>query len=137
MGTTIYMNGDLGVSQSSNNDTLIAIIDKNLNTKWIISIDTSNTSDMFIRTISQENTVFCMTLNSNVVSCLFTLNYTTGEFIKSKWHQHRSNSAAWFNILAIEEIKMLCIDGDKLIIFIPIRIGNSKLMFCKFVFLIL
>ena len=33
MGTTIYMNGDLGVSQSSNNDTLIAIIDKNLNTK--------------------------------------------------------------------------------------------------------
>ena len=35
-GTTRYMNGVLGVSQNSYNDTLITIIDINLNTKCYI-----------------------------------------------------------------------------------------------------
>ena len=131
-GTTRYMNGVLGVSQNSYNDTLITIIDINLNTKWIVSIDTNNTNDMLISTISDENIVYSMTLNSDIVSCLFTLNYTTGEFIKSKWYQHYSNDVVWLSIYVIEEIKMLSIDDDNLIIFLPIRVDYSKLMFCKF-----
>ena len=131
MGTSIYLDGDLGVSQSSSNDTLIAIIDTNLNTKWIVSIDTNNTNDMLISSIFIENTIYCMTLNSDVASCLFTLNYTTGELIKSKWYQHYSNDVTFVNIIVIKEVKILCIDDDKLIILIPIIIGYSKLMFCK------
>ena len=83
-GTTSYMNGVLGISKNSLDDTIIIQTDDNLNTKWIVSVDINNTYDLFISSISDDNTTYCMSINSNFISCLFTLNYFTGKLINSK-----------------------------------------------------
>ena len=59
-GTTSYMNGVLGISKNSVDDSIIIQTDDNLNTKWIVSVDINNTYDLFISSISDENTTYCM-----------------------------------------------------------------------------
>ena len=67
-GTTSYMNGVLGISKNSQDDSIIIQTDDNLNTKWIVSVDINNTSDLFINSISDENTTYCMSINSKFLS---------------------------------------------------------------------
>ena len=78
------MNGVLGISKKSLDDTIIIQTDDNLNTKWIVSVDINNTNDLFLSSISDENTTYCISINFKLVSCLYKLNYSTGEFINSK-----------------------------------------------------
>ena len=128
------MNGVLGVSKTSYDDTIIIQSDDNLNTKWIISVDINNTYDLFISSISDENTTYWMSINSDFVSCLFTLNYSTGMFINSKWHQHTQNSVSQLTTSTLKDIKMLRWVDDILIAFFQVKSWYSKLMFCKFLF---
>ena len=131
-GTTKYLNGVLGVSTASQTDTIIVKTDQNFNTKWIVSVDINNASDITLGHISDENTSYCMSFNSKFVSWLFSLNYTSGVYITSKWHQHNSTSLLTFSSSSLKDIQMVSLDGDRLIIFIPLYKNNySKLMFCK------
>ena len=128
------MNGVLGISKKSLDDTIIIRTDDNLNTKWIVSVDINNTYDLFLSSISDENTTYCMSINYKLVSCLYKLNYSTGEFINSKWHQHTQNNGIVLTSSSLKAIKMLKWVDDKLIANFKVQVGKSKLMFCKFAF---
>ena len=131
MGTTTYMNGKLGVSINSKMDTLITKTDVSLNTKWIVSVDINNTKDMYINAISNENKTFWMILNSNLNSCLFTLNYSNGEFIASKWYKNTITELSSLNASNLNQINMIGLSDDNLVIFFPSTQNWSKLMFCR------
>ena len=89
-GTTKYYNGALGVSLNSSTDTIIIKVDENLNTKWIVSVDINNSTDLAMGQLTDEKNVYWMSFNTKFISWLFTLDYTTGEYIKSQWLQHIS-----------------------------------------------
>ena len=126
------MNGVLGISKNSVDDSIIIQTDDNLNTKWIVSVDINNTYDLFISSISDENTTYCMSLNYKLVSCLYTLNYSTGVLISSKWHQHTQNNGIILTSSSLKAIKIIKLVEDKLIANFQTKTGKSKLIFCKY-----
>ena len=130
-GTTTYMNGVLGISKKSLDDSIIIQTDDNLNTKWIVSVDINNTYDLFVSSVSDENTTYCMSINYQLVSWLFTLNYSTGELINSKWHKHTQNNVIRISTSYLNDIKILKWIDDNIIAFFSVQSLYSKLMFCK------
>ena len=132
-GTTKYFNGALGVGLKSGYDTLMIKTDDNLNTKWIISVDINDSTDLIIGQQSEADIVYSMSINLKYVMWVFQLNYTTGEFIKSKWYQLISNNNSMFYGSALKDINVIKITTDRLITFIPIyTTTHSRLMFCKY-----
>ena len=106
--------------------------DENLNTKWIISIDINNSSDLMVSQQSDLDVVYSITVNSEFITWIFLLNFTTGDFMKSKCYQqflYGMNEIYSSDLKYIYVLKTL---SDKLIIMLPITNLNSRLMFCKY-----
>ena len=131
-GTTRYYNGALGVSLNSSTDTIIIKVDENLNTKWIVSVDINNSTDLAMGQLTDEKNVYWMSINTNFISWLFTLDYITGEYIKSKWLQHISFNSSFLTISYFKDINALKLDEDRLISLLSLTSTDySRLIFCK------
>ena len=132
-GTTRYYNGALGVSLNSSTDTIIIKVDENLNTKWIVSVDINNSTDLAMGQLADEKNVYWMSINTKFISWLFTLDYITGEYINSKWLQHISVNSSIITSSYIKDINVLKQDGDKLIALLSLSSTSyGRLMFCKY-----
>ena len=131
-GTTKYYNGALGVSLNSSTDTIIIKVDENLNTKWIVSVDINNSTDLAMGQLTDEKNVYWMSFNTKFISWLFTLDYTTGEYIKSQWLQHISFNSSTITSSYFKDINVLKVGDDKLLALLSLSsTTESRLIFCK------
>ena len=86
---------------------------------------------------SDVDVVYSMTVNSKFITWIFLLNYTTGDFTKSKCYQQFLYGMNEIYSSDLKDVNVLKTLSDKLIIMLPIaNIKYNRLMFCKYFLII-